>query len=86
MPGLETNLFSIVVATEIGLEARFRGNEVLFYHKDSLILKGRRTGDTLFLLDLKPQTITTESNTPNHTDTALSANLRTSLTIWHQRL
>lgn len=86
VPGRGTNLFSIGAATEVGLEAWFRGNEVLFYHKDSLILKGRRTGDTLYLLDLKPQTITTEAITPSHTYTALSANLRTSLTIWHPRL
>ena len=86
VPGLGTNLFSIGAATEHGLEARFQGDQVRFYNGDSLVLKGRRTGDTLYLLDLKPQATTTQISAPTQSDQAFNANLRASLTIWHQRL
>ena len=86
VPGLGTNLFSIGAATEHGLEARFQGDQVRFYNGDSLVLKGRRTGDTLYLLDLIPQATTTPISAPTQSDKAFNANLRASLTIWHQRL
>lgn len=86
VPGLGTNLFSIGAATENGLEARFQGDRVFFYRGNSLILTGKRTGDTLYLLNLKPQIKLESANTTDHVGKAFGANLRASLTVWHKRL
>lgn len=84
VPGLGTNLFSIGAATSSGLEARFSDDQVFFYHGNQLVLIGRRTGNTLYHLDLQPQT--TRNKTTYHIDVAKQAGLQASLIVWHQRL
>jgi hypothetical protein len=56
VPGLGTNLFSIAAATNSVLEARFSKDMVSFHRGDELVLTGKRSGNTLYLLDLKPHT------------------------------
>jgi hypothetical protein len=84
VPGLGTNLFSIGAATNSGLEARFSDDQVFFHHGQHLVLTGRRTGNTLYHLDLKPQIAC--KKTTCHVDLAQQAGLRASLIVWHQRL
>jgi hypothetical protein len=84
VPGLGTNLFSIAAATNSGLEARFSNDMVSIHRDDELVLTGKRSGSTLYLLDLKPHTA---SITPTRRiDSAYRAGLRASLLVWHQRL
>jgi hypothetical protein len=83
VPGLGTNLFSIAAATSSGLEAHFSKDMVSFHHGDELVLTGKRSGNTLYLLDLKPHTASTKSNrTP--LDAARSILLASNLpsTLW----
>ncbi len=82
VPGLGTNLFSIGAATSSGLEARFSDDQVFLYRGNQLVLTGKRTGNTLYLLDLQPQT--TCNKTTFHIDLAQQAGLRASLIVWHQ--
>lgn len=49
VPGLGVNLFSIAAATEVGLEARFSNNEVIFYRNNLTVLAGERADNTLYL-------------------------------------
>lgn len=51
-----------------------------------LALTGKRTGDTLYHLKVVPQVNGVAVKTGSWTDTAFGANLRASLTVWHQRL
>ena len=84
VPSLGTNLFSIGTATNSGLEARFSDDQVSFFRWNDLVLTGKRTGNTLYLLDLDPQTAPVNSR--SRIDSAQQAGLRTSLLTWHQRL
>jgi hypothetical protein len=84
VPGLGTNLFSIATATHSGLEARFSKDMVSFHLGDELVLTGKRSGNTLYLLDLKPHTASITSTW--RIDSAYRAGLRASLLVWHQRL
>ena len=84
VPGLGTNLFSIGAATNSGLEARFSDDQVFFHRGPHLVLTGRRTGNTLYHLDLKPQIA--RKKTTCHVDLAQQAGLRASLVVWNQRL
>lgn len=87
VPGLGTNLFSIGAATDFSLEAQFRNDLVLFYRGKSVVLTVKRTGNTLYLLDMQPQTNTDRQAVRiNQTDSAFGANIRASLSTWHQRL
>jgi hypothetical protein len=56
VPGLGINLFLVAAATNSGLEARFSKDMVSFHRGDDLELTGKRSGNTLYLLDLKPHT------------------------------
>ncbi len=84
MPGLGTNLFSMSAATSSGLEARFSKDLVFFHRGDDLVLTGKRSGNTLYLLDLKPHTASITST--SRIDSTYRAGLRASLLVWHQRL
>jgi len=65
--------------------ARFSNDQVSFHRGDDIVLTGKRTGNTLYLLDLKP--LTTSADTENRIElTQHEAGLRASLLIWHQRL
>ncbi len=56
MPGLGTNLFSIAATTSSGLEARFFEDLVSSHRGEDIVLTGKCSGNTLYLLNLKPHT------------------------------
>ena len=64
--------------------ARFANDQVSFHRGDHIVLTGKRTGNTLYLLDLKP--LTTSADADNRIKLTQQAGLRASLLIWHQRL
>ncbi len=82
--GLGTNLFSIGAATNSGMIARFSNDQVSLHRGDHIVLTGKRTSNTLYLLYLKP--LTTCAEAENRTDLTHQAGLRASLLVWHQRL
>ncbi|XP_045023002.1 uncharacterized protein LOC123467651 [Daphnia magna] len=78
LPRLGTNLFSIGNATEDGMEAVFIDSQVYFFRNGEVEITGKRTGRTLYHLNIKSQL--------NSNDTAYSATKGTPIDIWHQRL
>lgn len=82
VPGLGTNLLSIVSATDRGIEVEFSNQTVLFKRNGVPIMSGNRNGKTLYKLNINSTKTPTLDNS-----TALPASVnKVSLNTWHQRL
>ncbi len=69
VPGLGVNLISIGAMTSRGLQVHFSGSEVAILSNGKVQMKGRRTGSTLYRLDLEAVT------QPEHIDGNKNASL-----------
>lgn len=56
VPGLGTNLLSIAAVTDVGVTVNFVKSNVYFTLNNIIVMKGERTGRTLYHLAIIPTT------------------------------
>ena len=81
MSGLGTNLFSIEVATDSGIDMHFTKDSVAFVKGEVEIMSGQRVGKSLYHLKV----IAKNSDHEEFLTAAVSSATR-NLSLWHQRL
>lgn len=81
VPGLGTNLFSIGIATDSGIDVHFIKDTVAFMKNGQEIMSGQRVGKSLYHLKVIAK------NSYSDNSYAAAANSTTQcLSLWHQRL
>lgn len=79
VPGLGTNLYSIGTATAAGMDVLFTNDAVSFSRHGVTLMEGKRTGKTLYHLNIQAET------QPIEVHTALKTTTVEPLSVWHQR-
>ena len=80
VPGLGTNLFSIGIATDSGIDAHFIKDTVAFVKNGTEIMSGQRVGKSLYHLKVIAK------NSDIDSTYAAAASTTRPIPIWHQRL